>query len=136
MKRSEEREQAFALLFEQSFQQDTPMAELIKLSEEAEVIQLTPFTESLATGTEAHLEALDEKINAYSVDWSLHRMSKVTLSLLRLALYEMLFDESIPVGVSINEAVELAKKYASEEDAAFINGILGSVSREGTGATE
>ena len=72
---------------------------------------------------------IDEMINGVSEGWKTRRMAKVDLTLLRLAVYEMKYDEDIPVKVAINEAVELAKKYSGKEDASFINGILGSVSR-------
>ncbi len=129
MTRRESREQAFALLFEKMFN-DQPVQELAQAATEARDLPISAFALTLATGTEAHLAALDDKIAAYSVKWSKERISRVALSIMRLAVYEMLYEESIPVSVSINEAVELAKKYGGEEDSAFVNGILGSVSRE------
>ena len=70
------------------------------------------------------LPELDEKINSTSVGWKTNRMSKVDLTILRLAFYEVLDDEDVPTGVAINEAVELAKKYSSDSGPAFINGVL------------
>ena len=70
------------------------------------------------------LPVLDEKINSTSVGWKTNRMSKVDLTILRLAFYEVLDDEDVPTGVAINEAVELAKKYSSDSGPAFINGVL------------
>lgn len=67
---------------------------------------------------------LDEKINYVAEGWKTKRMGKVELTILRLALYEMLFDEEIPQKVAINEAVELAKRFGGDESPAFINGIL------------
>ena len=82
---------------------------------------------------QAMLDGTGEKqqqlIAHYAVGWSLERIAKVDLSILRLALYEMLFCDSIPQGVSINEAIELAHTFSTPEAASFINGILGSVSR-------
>lgn len=72
----------------------------------------------------AHVEGLDEAINRVSEGWKTSRMSKVDLTILRLAVYEMRFEEDIPVPVSINEAVELAKKYGTDDSASFVNGIL------------
>ncbi len=129
MTRRESREQAFALLFEKMFN-DLPVDELAAAATEARDVPVSSFALSLATGAEAHIDDLDAKIAAYSVKWSKERISRVALSVMRLAVYEMLYEESIPVSVSINEAVELAKKYGGDEDAAFINGILGSISRE------
>ena len=129
MTRRESREQAFALLFEMMFN-DQPVEELAAAASEARETPVSAIAMKLAAGTQAHLAELDEKIAAYSVKWSKERISRVALSVMRLAVYEMLYEESIPVSVSINEAVELAKKYGGDEDAPFINGILGSISRE------
>ncbi len=129
MTRRESREQAFALLFEKMFN-DQPVEELAAAAAEARDVPVSAFAMTLATGAEAHMAELDKKIDAYSVNWSKDRISRVALSVMRLAVYEMLYEESIPVSVSINEAVELAKKYGGDEDASFINGILGSISRE------
>ncbi len=129
MTRRESREQAFALLFEMMFN-DQPVEELAAAASEARDMPVSAFALTLAAGAQAHLAELDEKIAAYSVKWSKERISRVALSVMRLAVYEMLYEDSIPVSVSINEAVELAKKYGGDEDAPFINGILGSISRE------
>lgn len=74
------------------------------------------------------LKEIDELINAKSKDWVIERIAKMDLPILRVAIYEMKHRDDIPVGVSINEAVELAKKYGSDESAKFINGILGQIS--------
>ena len=66
----------------------------------------------------------DEAIDAVAEGWKTGRMGKVDLTLIRLAVYEMKYDEDVPVGVAINEAVELAKKYGTDESPAFINGML------------
>lgn len=73
---------------------------------------------------------IDAIINKYAKGWKTERMNKADLSILRLAIFEMLYDENVPVKVAINEAVELSKKYSSENGPAFINGILGKVARE------
>ena len=67
---------------------------------------------------------IDESINAVATGWKTGRMGKADLSILRLAVYEMKYDDEIPVSVAINEAVELAKKFGSEESPSFVNGIL------------
>lgn len=72
----------------------------------------------------SNLSQLDEKIDAVSTGWSITRMGKVDLTIIRLAYYEMLYDESVPVKVAINEAVELAKKFGGDDSPSFINGIL------------
>lgn len=72
----------------------------------------------------AHLEEIDAAINEVAEGWKTSRMGKVDLTLIRLAVYEMKYEEDIPVGVAINEAVELAKKYGTDDSPAFINGVL------------
>ena len=72
------------------------------------------------------LDAIDQVIQKYSIKWNINRLPKVTLAILRLAICEIDGMEDIPVSVTINEAVELAKKFASEDDASFINGLLGA----------
>ncbi|MDR1953343.1 MAG: transcription antitermination factor NusB [Clostridiales Family XIII bacterium] len=76
-----------------------------------------------------HLSDIDEAITGASDNWKLSRISKVDLSILRMALGEILFSPDIPEGVSVNEAVELAKKYGSDNSPKFINGLLGKVLR-------
>lgn len=129
MTRHESREQAFILLFETLFC-PRPVEEIAAAAAEAREARVSAFALRLAAGTQAHTEEIDGKIVAYSRGWSKERISKVALSVMRLAVYEMLFDDDTPVSVAINEAVELAKRYGGDEDASFINGILGSISRE------
>ena len=78
---------------------------------------------------------IDEKLNQAAAGWKTKRMGKVELTILRLALYEMLHDDAIPEKVSINEAVELTKQYASDDEYAFVNGVLGAVAKD-LGRTE
>jgi len=129
MTRREAREQAFILLFEKTFTEDD-MDAIVSDAKEARDVKADTFSLDLARGTEQHIPELDEAISAFSHNWNKDRISRVALSLLRLALYEMRFEKGIPVSVSINEAVELAKKYGGEEDAAFINGVLGGIARQ------
>lgn len=129
MTRTEEREQAFILIFEKAFNMEASMDDIVSFAYEVELFEESVFAVSLAKAAYENLPAIDEIIENYAVGWKLNRIPKVTLSILRLALCEILFIDSIPEGVSINEAVELAKKYATPEDASFINGILGSYSR-------
>ncbi|MEE1352502.1 MAG: transcription antitermination factor NusB [Acutalibacteraceae bacterium] len=130
MNRSQEREQAFIILFEKVFHPEIPEEELMTLAEETEFITATPFTRELVAKTLENLNTVDEEISRFAVGWSLGRMNKVSLAILRLAVAEILYFDDIPASVSINEAVELAKKYASQKDGSFINGILGSIARE------
>ena len=81
-------------------------------------------------GTKEHLAEIDEMISKKAKKWATGRMSKVDLAILRLAIYEICFSEEIPTSVAINEAIELAKKFSSDEAPSFINGILGSIAAE------
>ncbi|SDW53755.1 NusB antitermination factor [Marininema mesophilum] len=84
----------------------------------------------LTEGVRQHTELLDPIIQKYlKQDWTLSRLSLVDRTVLRMAVYEVLFEEEIPVGVSLNEAVDLAKTYSTEESARFINGILGNLTK-------
>ena len=85
------------------------------------------FSDRLYEGVRAHMEEIDEEIGAHAKDWSIGRIAKVDLSILRIAVYELLYERSIPVGATVNEAVELAKKYGEENSPSYINGILSSI---------
>ena len=130
MTRREEREQVFILLFEKSFNSDTDMEQLYDFAIENEVITGSDFVKMLLNKTWENIEEIDGNIEKFSVGWKINRISKVALAVLRLAVCEILYFDDIPVGVSINEAVELCKKYAAKEDSSFVNGILGSLSKE------
>lgn len=129
MNRSQEREQAFVVLFEKAFHPEESTADLQALAIESGFVSESDFATRLLNTTEEHLGDIDAAISNYAIGWSLDRMTKVALSIMRLAIAEMLYMDDIPQGVSINEAVELAKKYAGKEDSSYINGILGSISR-------
>ena len=89
------------------------------------------FAEELARGAWENRAEADAIISKYSAGWTLERMPNADRNLLRLAIYEILHCDVIPQSVSINEAVELAKEYSTQDSAKFINGILGSFAREG-----
>lgn len=126
--RRESRELAFILLFEQGFT-DESIAEILQKAQEARQVESDAFAERLANGTESRLPELDAAIEPGLRNWSKERLSRVALTVLRLAVYEMKFEDDTPVSVAINEAVEIAKKYGGAEDAAFINGVLGGIAR-------
>ncbi len=130
MTRRESRELAFVLLFEKSFT-DGSVADILQNAEEARDLIGDPFALMLAEGAENHLEEIDVLISEHSHKWSKARLSRVALAVMRLAVFEMRWVEEVPVSVSINEAVELAKVYGSDADASFINGVLGGISRDG-----
>ncbi len=130
MTRKEERELAFTLIFEKIFNNEATIEEIVNNAVEARLIEENNFAFSLAKLTYEHCEEIDRIIEENSVGWRVTRLPKVTLAVIRLAFCEILYVPSIPTGVSINEAVELAKKFATQEDASFINGILGKYVRE------
>ena len=129
MTRTEEREQAFVIVFEKAFNNEVDVDDLISYAKEVEVFSESLFSESLAKSVFENIDPIDEVIERYSIGWKKERLPKVSLSILRLALCEIMFVDSIPESVSVNEAVELAKKYATESDASFIIGLLGSYLR-------
>lgn len=127
MSRRELREQIFKMLFRIEFHESDEMEEQMQLfleeeskaSEEEDTYIRNKYEKIVE-----HLEQIDVAINEKSTGWKTTRMGKVDLSLMRLAVYEILFDEDIPTGVAINEAVELAKKYGTDDSSSFINGVL------------
>ncbi|PKM40686.1 MAG: transcription antitermination factor NusB [Firmicutes bacterium HGW-Firmicutes-9] len=89
------------------------------------------YVNQMLEGVKEHTEEIDEFVSRYSKDWMIDRIARVDLSILRVAIYEMLYrKEDVPTGAAINEAVELAKRYGGERSYAFVNGILGSVAKE------
>ena len=128
MKRSEMREQAFLLTFEGLFSSGEDIDEVIELySENVEAV--SKYAKDIFTGVKANKDEFNEIINKYSKSWKVTRLPKVTVAILYVALYEMKNVEDVADSIAINEAVELAKKYASSDDASYINGILGAVAR-------
>lgn len=129
MTRRQAREQAFILLFEKSFNSDATVDELLELARELRMLEDDEFVSALVNTTCDNIEAIDERISENSKGWKINRIPKVTLAIIRLALAEILYFDDVPDGVSVNEAVELAKKYSTPEDASYINGLLGTVVR-------
>ncbi|TFH64367.1 MAG: transcription antitermination factor NusB, partial [Candidatus Zixiibacteriota bacterium] len=91
--------------------------------------EVKKFTEELVYGVSDHLEEIDEAITNFSTNWTLERMARVDLSLLRLGAFELLYRPDIPVNVAINEAVEIGKRFGTKDTPAFVNGILDKLSR-------
>lgn len=129
MTRREEREQAFMLVFEKMFTDDT-VDEIVEKASQARDIEVGGYAIKAASGVGDNSEEIDKRIEKYLKRWNKNRISKVSLSILRLAVYELMEEKDIPSAAVINEAVELAKKYSTKEDSAFINGVLGSFVRD------
>lgn len=132
MSRRSARKNAFFLLFQMDFSEAAEFEQVKELffAEKEEPVEEDEkaFILSEVEGVHAHMEEIDGMIAACAKGWDPERMNKVDLAILRLAVYEMKFAET-PVGVAINEAVELAKKFSSDEAPAFINGVLGKVAQ-------
>ena len=123
------REQGFLLIFETIFNSD-PIEEIIDGAFESRELVFDEYAIKLANSVNSEREYLDSLIESHlKKGWTLRRISKPSLAILRLALYEMKFEENVPDSVAINEAVELAKKYTVDESK-FINGVLGAIARE------
>ncbi|CDC27682.1 n utilization substance protein B homolog [Firmicutes bacterium CAG:466] len=131
MSRRNARKNAFVLLFQMEFNAAEEQEQMTDLffAEQDEVVteEDKAYTMAAVEGTRANLEAIDAVIDSFAKGWNTQRMNRVDLAILRLAVYELKYSKDVPVGVVINEAVELAKKYSSDEAPAFINGVLGKI---------
>lgn len=130
MKRKEAREQVVALLFETEFKSDENIEAVFAVSVENREIPADDYIKRAYFGVYENQEKIDGLLGTHSNGWKTHRLSKLSRSIMRLAVYEMLFEENIPYSVSINEAVELTKKYDDPKARAFVNGVLNSVKNE------
>ena len=128
MTRKEAREQAFILLFQNTFKNED-FKELVETEKENGAYVEDEYCSSCVKTAIEHSEEITDLIVKYAKGWKIDRISKVAVSALRLAICEIKYFDDIPAAVSVNEAVELTKKYATEDDSSFVNGILGSVIR-------
>ena len=127
MKRRELRENVFKMLFRVEFHEENEMAgQLGMLDDEFENIKEEDFAyiNNKCNDIIAKIPEIDEAINASTTGWKTTRMSKVDLSIIRLAVYEIKYEEDVPEKVAINEAIELAKLYGTDNSASFVNGVL------------
>ena len=133
MGRREMREHIFKLLFLREFNPSEEMPEQIRMYFES-LEELTPMNEVYMQDKYGkileHLAEIDEVLNQASSGWKVSRMSKVDVNILRLAVYEMKYDEDVPVKVANTAAVELAKKFGGDDSSSFVNGILGKIAKE------
>ena len=128
MTRHETREQAFILIFESLFRDDTA-DEIIELAKENEEFSVNDDVIKMFKGFIEKISEINEKISKYSEKRQLERIPKVNIAIIGLAMYESLY-MGTPVNVAISEAVIIAKKYTYESDVSFINGVLGAFSRD------
>lgn len=130
MGRRSSREIAMKLVYQLEIQKDSKVEQMDYILEQHSLgIKDREYIVDIVNGVFDNLEYIDKAIEKYSKGWKLSRISKVDLSILRLSIYEISFREDIPSSVSINEAVELAKSFSSEESSAFVNGILGKIAK-------
>lgn len=121
--RREARERALSLLYEAELKDLTPAEVLADLP-----VDPDPFAEDLVRGVGEHRVEIDAAIERFAIDWAIDRMPVVDRTVLRLGVYELLHRADIPVGAVISEAVELAKRYSTEDSGRFVNGVLAAVS--------
>ena len=128
MSRKLAREMAVCFLFQVEFQKENIKEQVEDFIDSyGESAYDKDYFLEIINGVLNSLKEIDELIESKAKDWTIERISKMDLPILRVAIYEIKHREDIPVGVSINEAVELAKKYGSDDSSRFINGLLGQV---------
>ena len=128
MTRRQAREEAFILIFEKAFNDDT-VDNILELARDVRDLTPDDYIKTVFSGVYEKISEIDDIISQNSIGWSIKRISKTALCVLRLAIFEIKFMQDIPTAVSINEAVELCKKYATNDDASFVNGILSTVAK-------
>lgn len=137
MGRRASREIAMKLLYQLEIQKDSRDEQINSCLEENELTSKDrQYIIDVVNGVYANAAVIDKIIEHYSKGWKINRISKVDLSVLRLSIYEIWYRDDIPFSVSVNEAVELAKKYSGDEAGAFVNGILSKVSKEDKAAQD
>ncbi|SHJ59360.1 NusB antitermination factor [Clostridium cavendishii DSM 21758] len=129
MNRAKSREHLLQLTYQMNINKENYMEtfdSFMENDENKDDIDLS-FIKTSLKGIQDNKDAIDEKIELQLVNWKLNRVSKVNLSILRIAIYEIIYKEDIPAKVSINEAIELAKKFSDDKSVSFINGVLDKV---------
>ena len=128
-KRTLAREQALKILYQAELtRREINLAAKYYWGEQEDIDEhVSAFTNRLTSGIHEHLNAIDEKISRHATNWQLKRMAVIDRNVLRIGVYELLYASDIPPKVTINEAVELAKKYGDMESSKFVNGILDKI---------
>ena len=124
------RQLALQLLFQQEFQTRHAVWEEKFWENQSASVNVRTFATSLLQGVKDHQSDIDCLIQKFAVDWSIKRMPVVDRNILRCAIYELLWEPDIPAAVTINEAIELAKRFADDEAQRFVNGILDHILRD------
>ena len=123
--RSSARERAVHFLYEAE-SRSLPVSEIVS----AQVLAVDDLVSSLTSGVASRQSQLDEMITEYSHTWTIHRMPAIDRNVLRLAIYELLDRPEVPTAVVINEAVELAKRFSTEESGRYVNGVLSAIAKQ------
>jgi N utilization substance protein B len=131
MKRRKAREHALQILFQLDIKKEKPSSVVLKhyWAEYEPDDEIKAFAEEIVKGAYKHLSEINKLIHRCAKNWTLDRMAVVDRNVLRMAVYEILYRKDIPTSVTINEAIEIAKRYGTEESGSFVNGILDSVAR-------
>jgi len=127
MNRTQARENAFILLFEAECRSDETALEIYEYAKELRALECDEYVKNVFFGVQQRKREIDELVEQNTVGWTKNRISPVSRALLALSTYEMLAVEDAPVKVSINEAIELSKKYDDEKSYVFVNGVLNAI---------
>ena len=130
MNRKEARENAFLLLYEGVCKKDESAEEILEKATEERALEINDYVKGVFFGVYQNMEALEGVIAKNLVGWKKERVSLVSMAILRLGAYEILYREDIPAKVSINECIELSKKYDDEKTYIFVNGVLNAIAKE------
>ncbi len=127
MKRNESRECAFSILFESGFDKDFQPVSAYEKAIETRGLEDDRYVRDVLAGVAEHISDIDEAVSAASHGWKKERISHVSMAILRVAAFEMFYREDVPLRVSLNEAIELSKKYDDDKAYGFVNGVLNAL---------
>lgn len=127
MKRRTAREKALQALFQVNVSKTDPKEAIVHALDEQKSDQ---FMEALVFGTIEHQKELDELITPHLVNWTIDRLANIDKTILRMAVYELKYEQDIPANVTLDEAVELAKAFGDEQSSKFINGVLSKIKKD------
>lgn len=129
--RHQMRENAFILVFEKNFSDDS-VEDILETARDCDAVRVTDEVEAMFRGVIQNLDAIDSVIAPNLKKWTKDRISKVSLAILRLGVYEILFSQDVENDIVVSECVKLATTFAYEDDVSFVNGVLGSIVRSRT----
>ncbi len=130
MQRRTARENSFILIFERIFNENEPAEEIFANATELRGLEYDDYVKKVFFGSCENKEVINSAVEKHLTGWKKDRISPVSTAIIRLAAYEMMFMEDVPAKVSINEAIELSKKYDDEKTYSFVNGVLNSLASE------